>query len=86
MRTIHKYVLDTMTNSISTYEGAKVVHVADQHNQATVWLEVNTLERECMRTLHVVGTGYEIPGGTHVGSLLSAGGHLVFHVYDEGER
>lgn len=86
MRTIHKYVLEERTSDISTYEGAKVVHVAEQHGQVTVWLEVNTLQRECMRMLHVVGTGYEIPGGAHVGSLLTAGGHLVFHVYDEGDR
>lgn len=82
MRTVHKYVLDATENPVPTYEGARFVHVANQREQITVWAEVNTLERECMTTLHVVGTGGEVPNGTrHVGTAVMAGGDFVFHVY-----
>lgn len=42
------------------------------------------LERECMRRLHVVGTGGEVPRSSrHIGSVLMAEGAFVFHVYEE---
>jgi hypothetical protein len=86
VRTVHKYVLTDVVNQISTYEGARIVHVANQREQITVWAEVNTLERECMATLHVVGTGHEVPPGfDHQGTAVMAGGDYVFHVYAEGE-
>lgn len=82
MRTIHKYVLDAATNRVQTYERARFIHAANQREQITVWAEVNTLERECVRVLHVVGTGHEVPvEADFVGSPLMAGGDFVFHVY-----
>ena len=87
MRTVHKYVLTEAVNQVSTYEGARLLHVDNQREQITVWAEVNTLNRECMRTLHVVGTGGEIPpNAAHVGSVLVAGGDFVFHVYTGAAR
>lgn len=84
MRTIHKHALQGSVNKISTYERARVVHVAEQHADVMVWLEVNTLERECMKTIYVVGTGAEVPArATHVGSTVCAGGLVVLHVYEE---
>lgn len=85
MRTVHKYVLSNPQNAVSTYERARFLHVANQHDQITVWAEVNTMERECRRTLHIVGTGGEVPAGTeYVGSALMDGGRFVFHVYVKG--
>lgn len=82
MRTIHKYVLGDAMNQVQTFERAKFLHVANQREQITVWAEVNTLECECLRTLHVVGTGHEVPAGVrYVGSAVMAGGDFVFHVY-----
>ena len=84
MRTVHKYVLSDVRNEVSTYEGARFLCAANQREQITVWAEVNTLERECMRTLHVVGTGHEVPrGAAFIGTALMAGGDYVFHVYAE---
>lgn len=83
MKTIHKYVLSDAVNSVSTYEGARFLHADNQREQITVWAEVHTLARECMRTLHVVGTGGEVPiGARYVGSALMVGGDFVFHVYE----
>lgn len=82
MKTIHKYVLADATSTVSTFEGAEFIHAANQYEQITVWAEVNTLERECLVKLHVVGTGGQVPPDTrHVGSVLMAGGDFVFHVY-----
>lgn len=82
MRTVHKYVLSESVNQVSTFEGAKFIHVANQCEQITVWAEVNTLARECSRMLYVVGTGHEVPRfGEHVGAALMADGAFVFHVY-----
>ena len=87
MRTVHKYVLSDVRNEVSTYEGARFLCAANQREQITVWAEVNTLERECMRTLHVVGTGHEVPrGAAFIGTALMAGGDYVFHVYAEERR
>lgn len=82
MRTVHKYTLDDAVNQVATYEGARFIHVDNQRERITVWADVNTLERECVRTLHVVGTGGEVPfRAEHIGSALVADGSFVFHVY-----
>jgi hypothetical protein len=87
MNTVHKYVLQTPVSSVDTYEGARFLHVANQHEQICVWAEVNTLERECVRTLFIVGTGHEVPkGADYIGSALVDGGSFVFHIYAEAQR
>lgn len=90
MRTIHKYTLSEPVNEVQTCEGVRFLHVENQHEQITVWAQVNTLERECMRRLYLVGTGHELPSGAneYLGSALMTGlitpGEFVFHVYAEG--
>lgn len=85
-RTIHKYVLPFPHNEVSTFERARFLHAAEQHEQITVWAEVNTLERECRRTVHVVGTGGEVPPNVdYVGTAVCAGGEYVFHIYADRE-
>ncbi|GEP38867.1 hypothetical protein NPS01_25300 [Nocardioides psychrotolerans] len=82
MKVIHKYVLTEAASRVTTHEGARFIHAANQYEQITVWAEVNTLERECTAELHVVGTGGGVPPRTrHVGSVLMADGAYVFHVY-----
>ena len=86
MKTVHKYLLDDVRTQVSTYEGARFIHVANQRERIAVWAEVNTLARECVRTLHMVGTGTDVPAGTdHIGSALVAAGEYVFHIYANRE-
>lgn len=86
MKTIHKYLLNATENRVSTFEAVRFLHVANQREQITVWAEVDTLTRECTRTLHVVGTGDEVPVAVdYVGSALMAGGDFVFHIYADRE-
>jgi hypothetical protein len=88
MRTIHKYVLNDPATNVPTFERVKWLHVDNQHESITVWAEVNTLERECTRTLYVVGTGQEVPreATRHIGSAVFRNGQFVFHVYAGGEQ
>jgi hypothetical protein len=84
MKTIHKYELAGVVTPISTYEGVRFLHVDTQRERITVWAEVNTLDRECLRTLHLVPTGGDVPRqATYVGSVLIDEGTFVFHVYVE---
>lgn len=87
MKTIHKYVLTPTQTNVPTFERARFLHVNDQHGQVTLWAEVNTLERECVRDVHVVPTGGDVPAGAeYVGTVLLQAGLLVFHVYVGAER
>jgi hypothetical protein len=89
MRTVHKYVLPNVRNAIPTFEGAKLLHVDVQNERITLWAEVETNNRECLRIVHVVGTGHPIPSTrtrtAYVGSVLVEDGEFVFHVYEEVE-
>lgn len=82
MRTIHKYPLTVTQTNVSTFEGARFLHVADQHGQITLWAEVNTLARESMCDVFVVPTGGDVPtDGDYLGTVLVDEGLYVFHVY-----
>lgn len=82
MRTIHKHVIDKPVVEIPTFERARFLHADEQHGEITVWVEVNTLERECLRRVLVVPTGGQVPAHSDfVGTVLLGGGQLVFHVY-----
>lgn len=69
------------------YIGAgPVVHVASQYGRTDVvqvWTEEDAQGHD-LAGFYVIGTGHSIPEGTeHVGSVVVAGGHLVWHVYQE---
>lgn len=82
MRTIHKYVLGPGANEISTFERARFLHVHTQASEPVLWVDVNTLQRECMRTIVVVPTGGEVPAdGAYLGTAVDVAGVFVFHVY-----
>ncbi len=82
MRTIHKYALQPIVNQVvSTHLGARVLHVAQQHGQITLWAEVDTANPPSTLDVHVVPTGGEVPLGDFAGTVLVDDGLYVFHVY-----
>ena len=84
MRTIHKHQLKPGGTKVSTFERLKFLHVAAQHNEPCVWVEVNTLEREQVVNYLTVPTGGTPPAcGRYLGTAQLDGGSLVFHVYVE---
>lgn len=59
------------------------VMVAEQRQQAHIWLEVAPGWPVRTRRFIVLGTGWDIPGtAKHVGSYQSAGGMFIWHVYE----
>lgn len=73
--------VDDETHEIS---GGPVVHVACQHTAdvVMVWTEESDLTL-APRTVRVFGTGHPIPkAATHIGSVVTAGGALVWHLYE----
>lgn len=85
MKTIWKHALDRDTNVLMLHRGAQVLHVAVQHNQVQLWEAHDEDEQEKVRRrFRVVGTGHSFPGvGSHIGSVLTARGEFVFHVFEE---
>lgn len=74
--------------------GAKILHVGDQKgagDSLDFWFETEPdLEETEVRMVRVFGTGHLMPlmgeGWWHVGTVVTAGGKLVWHVYMEEVR
>lgn len=88
MKTIHKYVLPQPVNDVVTHDGAEFLAAAEQYGQITIWAEVDTSKPKKVRTVHVVGTGGQVPPRLdYLGTVLLADGEYVFHVYaDSAQR
>lgn len=84
MRTVHKFKLTGKTTELPLSPNHQVLHVAEQDEEVTIWIELYTDEEPVQWVLHVVGTGWEIDQKAetkHVGSCLMQSG-LVWHVYE----
>lgn len=83
MTTIYKYTLAVRdSQSINTYEGAKFLHVAEQHGRLTVWAQVDTLKPPTQVQILIVGTGNPMwprDDLQHIGSAIC--GPFVWHVF-----
>lgn len=89
MRTIYKYPLRDVTETIALPLGARVVYVDDQAGShaagalLTIWVELDTEQPKTDRTFRVVGTGHEIPPtAVYVGTTPSRNRVFVWHVYE----
>lgn len=52
-----------------------------------VWTEEYAQEPQATRPVAIFGTGHEVPASAHhVGTATTAGGRLVWHVYEVRER
>jgi hypothetical protein len=83
MRTIYKYDLMIGYNSLYLADGYKVLHVAEQYGNLTMWVDQTIGNSASYRTFNVYGTGHPIPddNAVHVGTALMSSG-LVWHVYE----
>lgn len=86
MTTIWKFPIQLAARvAVPMPMGAKVLTAAGQGRDICIWAEVEpTRDREA-RLFAVYGTGHQMPDdpGTYIGTAMLAGGHLVFHVYEE---
>lgn len=81
--TVWKYELAGVENHLSLPKGAQVLWVAEQHNRITMWVRVDPMAGEQLRTFYVVGTGTPVPDGAKkfLGTAL-VNGNFVFHVFE----
>jgi len=87
VKTIHKHHLPTRKTDVESHQGARVLHVAEQHDLVTVWTEVDTSRPIVGRRFYIVPTGGRPPASaTYAGTALLHDGAFVFHVYDEGDQ
>ena len=64
-------------------QGARVVHVGNQHEHVTLWFEADDDAPAEHRLFYVVGTGHDVPSNSeHRGTALMLGGQFVWHVYE----
>lgn len=64
-------------------QGARVVHVGNQHERVTLWFEADDDAETEGRLFYVVGTGHDIPSNCdYRGTALLLGGQFVWHVYE----
>lgn len=67
-------------------DGAKILHVNDQYGVLCIWALVDPQQKKEIRQFRLAGTGHPIsmPADKliHVGSYLTAGGQLVFHLFE----
>lgn len=83
--TVWKFVIEDPETTVSMPKGAKVLHVAEQRGDVCIWAEVDPTMPLEPRRFVVAGTGQMLPvyRGRHLGTVLLAGGALVFHVYED---
>lgn len=81
MKQVWKYPLTMGINEVLLPAEHKIVHVALQHGNITMWAEVSLANVPYKPIpVSVVGTGHDIPEDTeHVGTFMD--GPFVWHVY-----
>jgi hypothetical protein len=61
-----------------------------QGNTPCIWAEVDSDSVMYERTIETFGTGHNMPGTTstlsYIGTYQTAGGRLVFHVYERRSK
>lgn len=89
MKTVWKYPIKTADAfELTMPEDAKLLTVALQFNEPTLWALVDPEARKVQRGFRVAGTGHpmsDAAGLAYVGTYQMADGHLVFHVFDAGQ-
>ena len=93
MRSVHRVTLRITDQQTLTLHGfIRGLHVApcrphlgyNPDRYIELWYEVDGTDTRTAVTIHVEGTGHTIDhNGVHVGTVITAGGELIWHVYTE---
>lgn len=83
--TVWKFVIADPETPVQMPRGARVLHVAEQRGDVCVWAEVDPSMPLEPRRFVVAGTGHPLPAyrGPFLGTVLLAGGALVYHVWED---
>lgn len=79
--------VDGASHTLPVPFGTTLLVAARNPEIVELWIEVDERVSNAPvlgppRHFTVYGTGQEIPGGWHVGSCITAGGALVWHLYE----
>lgn len=88
--TIYKYTIPTTDEPIIAMpRGARILSVDVQHGVPCLWAMVDPTAPKVARRFRLAGTGHplaaEWTADRFVGTVILAGGMLVFHLFDGGE-
>jgi len=86
MRVIYKYPLTPGDNMVKLPKtGAKILHVDNQHNTITMWIELDNTKPTYERTFTVIPTGVAmVPDSMrYLGTAILDSGYKVWHVYGQ---
>ncbi len=79
---VFKYQLKVQDHQkVSIPRGMKPLKVAAQHGVICLWAEVYDDNPVIDYDIWIHGTGHEVMGHTHLGSVMLSDDILVFHVY-----
>lgn len=85
-KAVWKYALDSDVNPLEIPKGSTILSVGMQGLTLTAWALVNLDSQENeVRTLHVYGTGHEIPVDSLTLRYLGRvdDGQFIWHVFEE---
>ena len=83
-RTIWKFPLDVLDEQIiSMPRHAEILSVACQNDALVMWAKVDPENSLRQHKIHIRGTGHPLDEeeGRFIGTVLMAGGSLVWHVF-----
>lgn len=84
-KTIWKYRLTEISNSISVPRGAEILSVGIQYGTGCIWMLVNPSDLvRNLRTFIIHGTGQPIEGevGKHIGTFQNEAQGTVWHIFE----
>lgn len=87
MKTVHKFTIPIEdVAGVEMPGGAEILHVGVQRGVVCCWALIDTANKKVRRVFRVAGTGHPIEKnhGEFVGTVILAGGDLVFHIFDLG--
>jgi hypothetical protein len=88
VKVIHKYELPIGDEVIVEMPAdSEVLHVCSQFGDArtvTMWVRCDLASQVVRRRFLIRGTGHEVGDEPHIGTVIAAGGQIVWHVFDGG--
>lgn len=83
---VHKQILKADTHEYVLPAGAEIIHVGWQHDRPCMWyrFDVSAAAATTARRICLTGTGHQFPDEEwlHLGSMMTPGQSLVFHVFE----
>lgn len=82
---VWKFVIADPETPVRMPQHATILHVGEQHGQVCIWALVDPTAPQVDRRFVIAGTGHDVPAyrGRFFGTVLLAGGDLVFHVWED---